>query len=128
MSVPKKNLAEWAVFAVSLALVLGAVGFLVAQIAEAGDEPARIVVAVGAPDPRDGQLVVPLSVSNEGDGMAEDVRVEVTLERPDAGPETVEIGFARLARRELAEGEAVFADDGGEPGTVTARVLSYTLP
>lgn len=128
MSLPKKNIAEWAVFGLSLALVIAAVGFLISQLAEAGDEPARIMVEVGGAAPRDGLLVVPLRVSNEGDGMAEDVLVEVTLERPDASPETVEISFARLARREMAEGEAVFEDAGGAPGEVTARVLSYTLP
>lgn len=128
MSLPKKNVAEWAVFGVSLALVLGVVGFLVWQIGEAGDEPARIVVALGPPERRDGRLIAPLTVSNEGDGVAEDIVVEVSLERPDATPERVEISFARLARRERAEGEAVFADEGGAPGELAAQVLSYTLP
>ena len=128
MSLPKKNVAEWAVFGVSLALVLAVVGFLAWQLGEAGDEPARIVVALGPPERRDGRLVAPITVSNEGDGVAEDVLVEVALERPDATPERVAISFPRLARRERAEGEAVFADEGGAPGELSAQVLSYTLP
>jgi uncharacterized protein (TIGR02588 family) len=128
VSLPKKNYAEWIVFGLSMALVLGAVGFLAWQIGEAGDEPARIMVELGPVERRDGLLIVPLSASNEGDGVAEQVVVEVALEREGAAPEIVELTFSRLARREMAEGEAVFEDNGAAPGGASARVLSYTLP
>jgi len=121
---PQKNGVEWAVFAVSLLLVGGLLVYLVAESFTGSGDPPRLVAAAGRPELRADRLVVPVSVTNNGDAPVENVLVAVTL----PGAEPVELTIPRLAHHERAEAEVSFEPTADDPGQPTARVLGYTTP
>ena len=121
----EKNWLEWAVFGVGLALVAGALGFLIYDGATSGGAPPQFDIALGAPEQRGRNFVVPVRVTNTGDETAEGVHVEVTLE--GAAGERGEFVIAFLPRGGTREGSVTFdADPRG--GNLRARVLGYEKP
>jgi uncharacterized protein (TIGR02588 family) len=126
MSIPHKNALEWAVFALSLALVLGLAGFIGYEALGAGGE-AALAVELGEPVARGGRLEVPVTVHNRGDGAVEDVLVEVTVLLTGAPAERAELTVPLLAAGATEEGRVVVsAADPVE--RAEGNVLSYRLP
>ena len=123
----EKNWLEWAVFALSAALIVAVIGFLIYESAAIGNAPPDIHVQVGVPEPRSGYFAVPITATNNGDHTAEGVHIEVVL-RPAGGKEEsgeVEIQF--LPRRGSREAWVTFKSDP-RAGTLEARVLGYEKP
>lgn len=116
----RKNALEWTVFAVSLALVVGVVGLLVALAFEDADVPPTLVVTLGAPGPGISGVRVPVTVRNEGAQTVASVVVAVT-----DGRETAEVTFGYVPRHSTRTGGALFP---GPPGRLTARVVAYEAP
>jgi uncharacterized protein (TIGR02588 family) len=122
----KKNWLEWAVFYVSLALVVGVTGYLAYDAATAGTEEAEIEVSLGEPAASGAGFAVPVRVSNRGGQTAEGVHVEVLL-RHAGGEERGEFVVAFVSRRSAREGFVTFrADPRG--GQTEARVVGYEKP
>lgn len=125
-----KHPLEWIVFAVSLALVAGTVGFLAWDAIQGGwgdDAPAALSVELGRPEPRGGAWAVPVTVSNDGDETAEGVRVEVTLEAPGMQAETAGFEAAFVPRRSRREGWVTFRSDPSR-GRLSSRATGFETP
>jgi uncharacterized protein (TIGR02588 family) len=123
-----KHPLEWIVFAVSLALVAGIVGFLAWDAVQEEDSPAVLSVELGRPEPRgSGTWAVPVTVRNRGDETAENVNVEVTLETPGAEPETADFEAAFVPRRSKSEGWVMFRNDPSR-GKLSGRAVGYETP
>ena len=123
----KKNWLEWAVFAVSLVLVLGTLSYLVYSGATGGKAPASIEVRLGEPERRAGHFAVPVTVKNNGDQTAEGVHVRVALEQGGREQEYGELVIAFLPRKAEREGWVTFEHDP-RAGDLKARVLGYEKP
>lgn len=122
-----KHPLEWIVFAVSLAVVAGTVGFLAWDAMQGEDSPAALSVELGRPEPRDGAWAVPVTVRNRGDETAEGVRVEVTLETAGAPPETADFEADFVPRRSKREGWVTFRSDPSR-GRLSGRATGYETP
>ena len=122
----KKNRVEWGVFAVSLVLVLGTLGYLVYEGARSGKAAPDIGVRLGTPERRTQDFVVPVFVTNSGDETAEGVQIEVVLEG-GAEPERGEFTIAFVPRRATREGWVAFRSDP-RGARLTPRVLGYEKP
>ncbi len=120
MATLRKNALEWAVFAISLVLVLAVVGTLAVEATEDADGPPRLIVATEAPQSAPSGVRVPVTVRNDGAQTVASVVVEVT-----DGAETTEVTFAYVPRHSTRTGGAFFATP---PGRLTARVVSYEAP
>ena len=122
----KKNWLEWSVFAVSAALIVAVIGFLVYESTTIGNSPPNIEVEVGAPEQRSSHFAVPVNVTNKGDHTAEGVHIEVVL-RAGGKEETGDFEIAFLPRRGSREAWVTFKSDP-RSGTLEARVLGYEKP
>lgn len=123
----EKNPLEWAVFAVSLAVVLATLGYLVYDAATVRDAKPDLRVELGRPEPRSGGFAVPVTVHNRGDETAEGVHVEVTLETPGAEPERAEYNVVFIPRQSRREGWVTFRSDPSK-GRLTGRAMGYEKP
>jgi uncharacterized protein (TIGR02588 family) len=128
MTTPEKNWLEWAVFGVSLALVMGTLAYLAYDALTLGDTPPRIEVRLGAPERAAGHFIVPVAVTNRGDQTAEGVHIEVVLERGAREEERSDFEIAFLPRGSTREGWVVFQSDPAAADATTARVLGYEKP
>jgi len=122
-----KHPLEWIVFAVSLAIVTGTVGFLAWDAIQGEDSPALLSIELGRPEPRGGAWGVPVTLHNRGDETAEGVKVEVTLETPGAPPETADFEAAFVPRRSKREGWVTFRNDPSR-GRLSGRAAGYSTP
>lgn len=124
-----KHPLEWIVFAVSLVLVAGTVGFLAwdAVRSQGGEgSTSELSVELGRPEPRGGAWAVPVTVRNRGDETAEGVKVEVILETPGA-VETADFEAAFVPRRSKREGWVTFRTDPSR-GRLSGRAAGYETP
>lgn len=87
---PPISRAEWAVAFAGLALVVGAVGFLVAVGLTRDDSPPNLSVTVERVMPGRAGHRVELAVVNTGGSTAGEVRIEGTLTRGGTVAETAE--------------------------------------
>lgn len=124
----KKNWVEWAVFGVSLVLVLFTLAYLTYDALTLGDTPPSMEVRTGAPLERPGNFIVPVTVINHGDQTAEGVIVEVVLETNGEEKERAEFDIAFLPRRATREGWVTFQTDPRTAGQIKTRVLGYEKP
>ena len=126
MKTPRKNWLEWTVFALSAALIVAVLGFLVYETATIGSAPPDIHVQIGKPEQRSGYFAVPIEAVNKGDHTAEGVHIEVVL-KANGQEETGDFEIAFLPRRGSREAWVTFKNDP-RSGTLEARVLGYEKP
>jgi uncharacterized protein (TIGR02588 family) len=122
----KKNTLEWAVFGASLALIASVAALLVYQHFTGAHEPASLVATIGSAVETAGGFAVPISVRNEGNTTAEDVRLQATL-KFEGGSETGEAVIPYVPYRSKRRAWIAFSRDP-RAGRVTARVLGYREP
>lgn len=122
MIIPKKNPLEWAVFAISLALLLSILGYLIYDSLQDEGTPAQISIELGQPESEGSLFRVPVTVTNNGDDSAADVEVGVT-----DGSQELSLTIALLPSRSTASGYVYFQKQP-EPGSIAGRVLSYLEP
>ncbi len=127
MSRLNKNGLEWAVFAVSLAVVLGTAGFLAYDMVRSGNAPPSLSVELGAPRRQGGEWAVPVTVSNQGDETAEGARIEVTLSVPGEPPERAHFEIAFVPADSRRQGFVTFAGDPAR-GRLSGRVVGFETP
>ena len=123
----QKNWLEWIVFVVSLALVLGTLGYLLYDGATATEAPPSIQVRLGEQQRTPQNFIVHVAVTNDGGQTAEGVHVEVVLEGAGGEAERGEFVVAFLPRRATREGWVAFRSDPAA-ARLTARVLGYEKP
>ncbi len=124
----EKNWLEWIVFAISLVLVVGTLGYLIYDGANTGSSPPSFAFQLGQPQPQQNYFVVPVSVTNQGDETAEGVLVEVTLENNGTEQETAEFEIAFLPRQSTREGWVTFKTDPRTVEQISARVMGFEKP
>jgi len=124
----KKNWVEWAVFGVSLVLVLFTLVYLTYDAVTLGDAPPSMEIRTGTPLERPNNYIVPVIVINHGDQTAEGVIVEVVLETNGEEKERAEFDIAFLPRRATREGWVTFQTDPRMAVQIKARVLGYEKP
>lgn len=124
----EKNLLEWMVFAVSLLMVVGILGYLVYQVAvyEEGS-PDLAITYVHDPAPHAPYRYF-LRIKNDGQETAEEVQIEMVLERDGEELEVSALTLPYLPKESAREGWVVFSKDPAAADTVYARVISYKKP
>jgi len=120
-----KNLLEWTVFGVSVALIAVVAGLLLHQHFTTGDRPADLMVVIGQPVASGGGYAVPVDIRNGGDRSAEDVHVSITL--PGAEPEARDLTMPYVPYRSTRSGWVVFSRDPAS-ARLEGRVLGYREP
>ena len=123
-----KNTLEWVVFALSLVLVLGILVYLGYQVYT--DEPGTpdLVVEYYHDPSEHAPQRYRLVVHNRGKETAEEVLVELALERAGEELETAELSIAFAPKESKREGWVSFKE-GVQPGdSLVARVMSYKRP
>ncbi len=128
-----KNPLEWAVFAVSLLLVLGVLGYLGREIFLFDKAPPHIVLQLGKPQQlqkaagEEAGFIVSVQASNKGRQTAEGVHIEVEMQRGSEKPEAADFEIAFLPRGSSREGWVAFKGTK-ENVKLKARVLGYEIP
>lgn len=124
----EKNWLEWTVFAISLVLVLGTLGYLVYDGATLGQAPPKIEFQLGQPQPQLDHFVIAVSAINHGDETAQAVHIEVTLESSGQEQESAEFDLAFLPRHSTRQGWVTFQTDPRTVEKIQARVLGFEKP
>ncbi len=123
---PHKNRLEWLVFAASLLVIAGVVGFLVYGALLTRDAPAHLQVLLGEPRPEGSLFVVPVVVENRGGEAAAGVRIEVLLET--AGKvERATFDLTYSPGGSVRRGQVAFSSDPRQ-GAVTGRAVGFEIP
>lgn len=124
----QKNLLEWAVFWVSLLLVMTILGYLSYQVYVYTPSSPVIWVEV-QPEPTTKQPNrYHVLVHNDGAITAEAVKVEVVLQEDGEEVEKVELEMMWVPQESRREAWANFTRKPTNANTVSARVLSYQKP
>ena len=123
-----KNPLEWAVFAVSLLLILAILGYLGYQAMHYQPSSPDIKVSY-RPDP---SVQAPhryhIAIVNLGGETAEEVVVELALQQKGEELETAELQIPFAPRDSEREGWVTFKADPATVDSVAARVVSYKKP
>lgn len=127
MSKLEKNALEWAVFGVSLALVLATVGFLVYEAVSSPASPPDLSVELGTPERRGQVWAVPVTVRNRGEETAEGVHVEAVLRLAGGREERSELEIMFVPRRSQREGWVYFQQNPAR-GRSEGRVTGFEKP
>jgi uncharacterized protein (TIGR02588 family) len=119
-----RTAAEWVSLAISVLLLAGVIGIVVALWMTASDKPARFRVEPGAIRNESGPYYLSVKVINEGDKTGAQVTVEGKLKANDKEERAVTT-FDFIPARSSAEGILIFAS---EPSSADVRVMSYQEP
>lgn len=122
----KKNWVEWSVLIVSGSIVVFAFGFLIFQLFSNTSTPPDIVVELGIPESKQDYFVVSLTAKNKGSKTAENLRIEVATDNPDAA-ETAYIEFAYLPGNSTVKGALTFTKKP-KPDGLKVHILGYVEP
>jgi uncharacterized protein (TIGR02588 family) len=126
-TLPRKNALEWLVFAVSLVLLAGTLGYLIFSAAAYKKSPPILSISLGQVQPVAARFRVPVTVSNDGNQTASGVQIEVTLNEGRPNEEKANFTVPYLPRHSQREGAALFNSDP-RAGILKARVLGYVNP
>ena len=124
----QKNLLEWAVFWLGLALLLSIFAYLGYQVYSHKPSPPEILVEYW-PEPSEAQPNrYHVVVRNTGGETAESVLVELVLEQGGEEVEKAELQLTYVPQESKREGWVNFSQKPAAGGTVSARVASYQKP
>lgn len=123
----QKNALEWTVFGVSIGVIATIVALLVHGAANSRDKRPDLRVTTRAATTHSGGYLVPVVVSNDGDGTAEQARIRIALVSGKTEVETAELMIAFVPRKSMREASVVFHHD---PACceIVARTIAYEKP
>ncbi|MEJ8803841.1 hypothetical protein [Pontibacter sp. H249] len=124
----KKNWLEWAVFGISLTLVLALLGYLVYHVfTDNPSSPDLQVEAVADPSELS-PFRYHITIYNRGGTTAEEVLVELALEKDGAAIETADLHLPFAPQESKREAWVSFSKDPSQADTLVSRVVSYKKP
>ncbi|MBW3636319.1 MAG: hypothetical protein KY445_07625 [Armatimonadetes bacterium] len=119
-----KNALEWTVFALSLILIIGVLGFLGFEAISGAPTPPRLEVSLGEPLKVGKQMLVPVGVENRGATTAQGVEIEVSRRGRD---QTATFSLPHVPRGGQRQGWVVF-EAPLQKSELESRVLGYQEP
>lgn len=124
----KKNILEWIVFSLSLLLISGIFGYLIYQtvIYEPGS-PDLVVTFKSDPSPSS-PYRFHVSVENKGQETAEEVNIELVLEKDGEELEMATLQIPYSPKESTREGWLNFSKNPAMADTLYSRVVSYKKP
>ena len=120
---PRKNPLEWVVFAFSLVLVLGTLGFLGYETLVVPMTPPRLEAHLGKLEIRGSLMFVAVTVENDGATTATNVEVEVKSRDGQSAGFTLQ----HVPRNGKREGWVSF-EAPLDKSQLQARVAGYQIP
>lgn len=124
-----RTTAEWVSLIVSIVLVAGVVGLVIAMWLSPSHAPTRFRIDRGTPRHEAGHYYLPIKVTNEGDATGAQVTIEGTFKGSAVGEsgneQTSAMTFDFIPAHASVEGVLVF---NSEPGAAVLRVVSYQQP
>ena len=124
----KKNWLEWSVFALSLLMVVGVLGYLIYMTWHHEESSPDIKVDY-RPDPtHSSPHRYQVKVQNVGGQTAEEVIIELSLQKAGAAIETSQVQLPFLPKEATQESWVNFSKDPALADSVTSRVVSYKKP
>lgn len=121
------NWLEGVVFLVSCVLVVLVMGYVAVDAWTMGDAPPDLTVTLGTPERGAGGWRVPVTVRNQGDSAAEQVRVAVEVREGDQVRERAEFVIDYVPRQSHREGWASFRQVPAS-ATLDAAAVGYMKP
>jgi uncharacterized protein (TIGR02588 family) len=116
--------AEWVSLFISILLLAGVIGAVIALWLRPSSNPARFRVDRGAIRNEAGYYYLPIKITNEGDATGAQVTVEGRLKVSNQ-EEVSATTFDFIPTRSSAEGILIF---NTEPSSALVRVVSYQQP
>src|SRR5690606_33316557 len=124
----EKNTLEWVVFASSILMVLGILGYLIYQtIKYEPGSPDLVIMYEEDPSPN-APYRYHLTVKNKGQETAEEVQVEFVLEKDGEAIESATMQIPFAPKSSQREGWVNFSKDPADADTLYARVVSFKKP
>ncbi|PVY39432.1 hypothetical protein [Pontibacter virosus] len=123
-----KNALEWAVFGVSLVLVLAILVYLSYMAYTHKPSTPDLAVAYFHDPSANAPHRYRVVVENKGGETAEEVQVELIVESGGAEVESAELNIAFSPKESKREGWVNFKEDPAKADTLVARVVSYKRP
>ena len=116
--------AEWVSMFISIVLLAGVVGVVIALWLSPSNEPARFRIDRRATRNEAGHYYLPITVINEGDATGAQVTVEGSL-RGSGNEQTSATTFDFIPAHSSVEGVLIFDT---EPTSAELRVVGYQQP
>lgn len=123
-----KNLLEWVVFAVSLLLVTGTLGYIGYQMYTSSDGPPEMAVTTRHSPSDSAPNRYHVRLDNRGGSTAESILLEFQLQREDSVLEKAELQLQYLPKASSQEGWIIFSTRPTDSDTVLARIVSFKNP
>ena len=121
----EKNKVVWTVFALSVVIVVAAVGFLAVDAwRHRGEDQPELRVDVSPPERNRVRIVV----RNEGDSTADQVRIELRVMRGATEMQRATITLPFVPRLSRREAEVVFTRPIDERDVVEVASIAYERP
>ncbi len=124
----RKNILEWAVFTVSIVLVLTVLSYLGYKTYTHQTSPADIVVTYQASPTPSMPYRYHLTVNNVGGETAENLIIAFELQRNQTILEKAEIELIYVPKASKREGWINFSINPADADSVTAHVVSFKTP
>jgi uncharacterized protein (TIGR02588 family) len=124
----QKNVLEWVVFSFSLTLILALFGYLIYQTIHYEPGSPDLVVTY-KPDPSShAPYRYHLTIHNQGQETAQEVQVELVLEKGGKQLELATINLPFAPKESRREGWVNFSNNPEAADSVYSRVVSYKKP
>lgn len=123
-----KNILEWAVFAVSLLLVIGILGYLGYKSYTHKPSSPQIQVTFTPSPSESAPYRYYVEVNNIGGETAEQVSIELVLEKDKETMENAELQISFIPKKSKREGWLNFSENPQMADTIFARVISFKKP
>jgi len=123
-----KNPLEWTVFAASIFLVTGILVYLIYQTFHYEPGSPDLVVSYEMDPSPNAPYRYFLTIKNEGQETAEEVQIEIVLEKNGEVMELAVMHLPYAPKASIREGWVNLSKNPADADTLYARVVSYKKP